>query len=327
MDGLTGQKLIRGSRSDASLARGGRAGARMSRNRVMGAVAFTIPFVRGSCADPGTIRYRTPLPAVSGGEAGEAVTGTERMEDRMAALRRYALIVILILSGILPLGCGGGEKPSAPAGESAAASTETAAVEAAGTASASEASAEEEGSPEAGVTEYRILVIGADGHRRNEVVDVLADVANEVRATGYRDVTDETKQTLSWVTGDRRITLVDYVDLDALQAGIGEGPWSGALFISDPARSPGNRDDFLDAARRAGITKLVLFQVVSDLLTDMEVYDLEKQIWPDELGKKGFETDGMAMLQADVSKAASGDGTQRRAFVDLIEQIEANLAK
>lgn len=257
----------------------------------------------------------------------------------MVALRRYASIALLVLSGVLLAACGGGERAAAPSKPAtAAAAPETA--PAADTASpessegeAAEPSAEaavEEPESKPGATvshEYRILVVGADGHRREEVVKVLADVAREVRGSDYLDLTVGGKHTVSWVSGDRRVILVDFSNLEKLEAGISEGPWSGVLFVSDPARSTGNRDAFLGAANGAGIRKIVLFQVVSDLLTDMEVYDLEAQVWPDQLNNKGFAADGMATLQADVSKAAGGDSKERKAFVDLIKAIEKDLAK
>jgi hypothetical protein len=164
-------------------------------------------------------------------------------------------------------------------------------------------------------------MVGADGHNRGDVTKLLTDVAMRLRDA---DVSSTSRQeTISWTANDHRVVVEDFADLAGLQAGVGGGPWSGAVFVSNPAKPTDNRDAALDAARRAGITRIVLFQVVSDLLTDMEVYDLEAQEWPDELSGKGFAGDGMPTLQANVAKAAAGDATERAVVEDLVRAIEA----
>lgn len=67
-------------------------------------------------------------------------------------------------------------------------------------------------------------------------------------------------------------------------------------------------------------------RVVSDLLTDMEVYDLEAQVWPDELDRAGFEGTGAPTLQAHVAKVP-GDAKEKKAIEDLVKAIETHLAK
>lgn len=252
------------------------------------------------------------------------------MEVIMVGNRKgmFVLVLALLVSPLLSCGEAPEEEPvtesqpaaEAPASEEPAATAEEPAAEP--VANEAEEAPEQ---VEAELPESRVLVIGADGHHRGEVVSVLADVAKKMRPGDFTKLSVGGKTTVSWVQSGRRFVVVDFPNLEALQEGIKEGPWSGVVFVSDPAQSTGNRDAFLEEARGAGITKIVLFQVVSDLLTDMEVYDLEAQVWPDELSGKGFSGDGMPTLQADVAKAAAGSSSERKPFEDLVKSIETHL--
>jgi len=255
---------------------------------------------------------------------------------------RLMIVVCLTLVVLLLAACGGKEAaaPSATATEASATTPEatqaeeTAATEE--TAAAEEVAATEETAAEAvPVAEakaspsaaYRILVIGDDGHHREDVTKVLATVAGKIRKGDFLDLKVGGKHTVSWMQGNRKIEVINYADLAKTKEGIADGPWAGALVVSDPAITQKNQKEFFAAATGAGIRRVVFFQVVSDLLTDMEVYDLEAQVWPDELDRAGFEGTGTPTLQANVARAAAGDAKERKAIEDLVRAIETHLAE
>lgn len=259
-------------------------------------------------------------------------------------MSQYRRAIVLVLLGLGLAACGGQQSPASkapdaqpaaeapppsPPAETPAAETQPAPPPEAAPEPAPQAAAPAEvptpPATPASLPERRILVVGADDHHRGDVTKVLGSVATRLRGANVSSAGG--RQTISWTSGDHKAVLVDFPNLSALQAGVGDGSWSGAVFVSDPAKPTGNRDAALEAARSAGITRVVLFQVVSDLLTDMEVYDLEAQVWPDELSRKGFAGDGMPALQADVAKAAGGDKKEQAAFEALVKAIEGHLVR
>lgn len=200
--------------------------------------------------------------------------------------------------------------------------------------------------PTAPGAEVRIAIAGAQGHGQTALLaaitkNLAAKGLAEERSLADLDAAGTASVEVSFPSGDRRVTLIDYRDPSALVQDLGS-PTSGLDgLVMVVAQAEGVRQQTRDqfaAAGRAGLTSILIFQSKDHLVDDVELKDLEQSeieqvmvdsgllaeedagVWEGGAFKPGTV---VKAFRGSAERALEGDAAALTRIEDLVDAIEA----